>query len=339
MIHGVSFTALLASNDESAVGAMRSLQEAGLWIPQDVAIVGFDDRPEAVVQSPALTSVHCSAFESGYQALGLLLEHITGSRQDAEIVKVATRLVLRQSCGCLPGYMLPTSSSAGNQQPLPQSDQAAAGQRFVQMLAEMVMAETQSLSPQETLALCERLLEAFTTSLQYGDAAAFHLALEEILWRVEALGDNAHAWQNVLSMLRTEALTLLGAEPGAASGRQIEDMLHQARIAISASVQRQHMRYLVHQSQQADRAGPLTIRLLTALDEPQVFEALTEHLPRLGIRHVGIAFFEAEGDDPVAGAPCAPSPPPTARPSVSPAAPSRPTTSILNRSAWYCCRW
>lgn len=296
---GVSFTAVLASNDESAVGAMRALQEAGLRIPQDVAIVGFDDRPEAVVQSPPLTTVHCSAFESGCQALELLLGHIAGGKQGSGIVKVATRLVVRQSCGCLPGYML-TASPGDDQLPHPQPNLVATREGLTQALAEMVMAETQSLSSQETLKLCERLLEAFATSLRCGDTAAFHLALEEILWRIERLGDNAHAWQKVLSTLRIEALTMLDAEPGALSSRQIEDMLHQARIAVSASVQRQYMQYLVQQSQQSDRAGPLTMRLLTALDELQIFEALTEHLPRLGIRHIGVASFEAEGDDPVA---------------------------------------
>ncbi|MCX7680581.1 MAG: substrate-binding domain-containing protein [Anaerolineae bacterium] len=296
---GVSFTAVLASNDESALGAMRALQEAGLQIPHDVAIVGFDDRPEAVVQSPPLTSIHCSAFEAGYQALGLLLERLAGRGRDTEIVKVTTRLVVRQSCGCPPGYILPTVSSGGWLFPS-HSDQTAARQRFAQTLAEMVMAETHNLSYQETCTLCERLLEAFTTSLRCGDAAVFHLALEDLLWRVAALGDNAHAWQKVLSALRSEALALLDVEASTASDRQIEDMLHRACVAVSASVQRQYMQYLVHQSQQADRAGPLTIRLLTALDEPQIFGALEEHLLRLGIRHIGIAFFEAEGDDPVA---------------------------------------
>jgi DNA-binding LacI/PurR family transcriptional regulator len=49
---GVSFTAVLASNDESAIGAMTALRGAGLRIPQDMAVVGFDDSLEAVTQTP-----------------------------------------------------------------------------------------------------------------------------------------------------------------------------------------------------------------------------------------------------------------------------------------------
>lgn len=52
---GVPFTAVLASNDESAIGAMTALREAGLRVPQDMAVIGFDDRLEASAQMPPLT--------------------------------------------------------------------------------------------------------------------------------------------------------------------------------------------------------------------------------------------------------------------------------------------
>src|SRR6266540_3826383 len=52
---GVPFTAVLASNDESAIGAMSVLKTAGLRIPQDVAIIGIDDTFEAITQVPPLT--------------------------------------------------------------------------------------------------------------------------------------------------------------------------------------------------------------------------------------------------------------------------------------------
>ena len=53
---GAAFTAVLASNDESAFGALQALGEAGLKIPQDVAIIGFDDRPECAVQESVSTA-------------------------------------------------------------------------------------------------------------------------------------------------------------------------------------------------------------------------------------------------------------------------------------------
>ena len=75
---GAPFTAILASNDESALGAMEALREAGIRVPQDVAIIGFDDRPESAVQEPALTSVAVPLFEMGYRAVEQLLRQIQG---------------------------------------------------------------------------------------------------------------------------------------------------------------------------------------------------------------------------------------------------------------------
>ena len=96
----MSFTAVLASNDESAIGAMAALRAAGLRIPQDIAIIGFDDSLEAVTQAPPLTTLHSSPFEMGFQALELLLELIEGRKTNTRVVQVPMHLVIRQSCGC-----------------------------------------------------------------------------------------------------------------------------------------------------------------------------------------------------------------------------------------------
>src|SRR5689334_20622764 len=59
---GASFTAVLSSNDESALGAMQAIEEAGKKIPQDIAIIGFDNRLEGAVHEPGLSSVHVPLF-------------------------------------------------------------------------------------------------------------------------------------------------------------------------------------------------------------------------------------------------------------------------------------
>jgi len=97
---GVNFTAVMASNDESALGAMSALKEAGLRIPEDVAVIGFDNRLEGAAHEPGLSSIHVPLFDIGYRAVELILQRIKGNEPIAETVKVETRLVSRQSCGC-----------------------------------------------------------------------------------------------------------------------------------------------------------------------------------------------------------------------------------------------
>jgi len=74
------FTALFAHSDLIALGAIARLREAGMRVPDDVSVVGFDDLPVAAVVDPPLTTVHQPTREKGAFAAELLLGHVTGAR-------------------------------------------------------------------------------------------------------------------------------------------------------------------------------------------------------------------------------------------------------------------
>jgi DNA-binding LacI/PurR family transcriptional regulator len=76
---GSKFTALFAHSDLIALGAIARLRAAGLRVPDDVSVVGFDDLPVAAVFDPPLTTVHQATEEKGAFAAGLLLAHVTGA--------------------------------------------------------------------------------------------------------------------------------------------------------------------------------------------------------------------------------------------------------------------
>lgn len=94
-------TAIFASNDSMAIGALSALREAGIRVPADMAVVGFDDIPLARYMSPPLSSVHVAIDELGARATTRLLDALTekaprGARK-REVLK--TRLMVRESCG------------------------------------------------------------------------------------------------------------------------------------------------------------------------------------------------------------------------------------------------
>jgi LacI family transcriptional regulator len=76
---GVKFDAIFAHNDLSATGAMQAVLDSGRRIPQDVAVVGFDDIPMAAHTQPPLTTVHQPLREMGEAAARTLLAHFEGS--------------------------------------------------------------------------------------------------------------------------------------------------------------------------------------------------------------------------------------------------------------------
>ena len=91
---------LFAGNNFIAIGALRALRDAGLQVPEDLALVGFDDLPANLVVDPFLTVVAQPAYEMGRQATELLLARLSGEAPKAyqEIV-LPTELIVRQSSG------------------------------------------------------------------------------------------------------------------------------------------------------------------------------------------------------------------------------------------------
>jgi LacI family transcriptional regulator len=93
-------TAIFAANDSMAIGAMSALREAGLRVPEDMAVAGFDDIPIARYTSPPLTSVHVSIAELGGRAVETLLHAMVHKgAHTRRHQRLATTLVVRQSCG------------------------------------------------------------------------------------------------------------------------------------------------------------------------------------------------------------------------------------------------
>jgi DNA-binding LacI/PurR family transcriptional regulator len=102
-------TALFAANDQMALGVLRSLNEAGRRVPDEISIVGFDDIPEAAYFTPPLTTVRQDFNEMGRLSLHVLLEQIEGGAAAAPRTTVAPALIVRSSTGPPPGQ--PTSAT------------------------------------------------------------------------------------------------------------------------------------------------------------------------------------------------------------------------------------
>jgi LacI family transcriptional regulator len=94
-------TAIFASNDSMAVGALSALRDCGVQVPEDMALAGFDDVPIAAYLTPALTSVQVGIHSLGVRAIEALLDAVENQEQhQKQQVIMSTRLSLRESCGC-----------------------------------------------------------------------------------------------------------------------------------------------------------------------------------------------------------------------------------------------
>jgi DNA-binding LacI/PurR family transcriptional regulator len=90
---------IFAANNLMTMGAMRALHDLGVSIPEQVALIGFDDMPWAQDLNPALTAVSQPGYELGSQAVQLLLKRIEHPESAYQKVTLQPRLIVRQSCG------------------------------------------------------------------------------------------------------------------------------------------------------------------------------------------------------------------------------------------------
>jgi DNA-binding LacI/PurR family transcriptional regulator len=93
-------TALLLPDDEVAIGMLWALEQQGLRVPEQVAVIGFDDHPAAAYARPPLTTLAQPAAEAGARLAQLLLDGLKDPQQIAGCaIKLPARLVIRESCG------------------------------------------------------------------------------------------------------------------------------------------------------------------------------------------------------------------------------------------------
>jgi diguanylate cyclase (GGDEF)-like protein len=277
---GRPFTAVLASNDVSAIGAIRALAETGRRVPEDAAVVGFDDQPLAFANRPPLATVRYPLADAGALALERLVAMVKGEDSGPDEIRVPTRFVGRRSCGCLP--------AAGD-------DEAVAalvtGPPWSPLLVEIdhTLAEAGSPLPDAVRRrLSQRLVDGWAGSLTSRTSEPFERALLELLDGIEKGGDAGHRWQAALSRLRARDLPALDPPARMAAER----LLHLGRIALSESAERAAARQRLLGSARADRLSALTVPLQSVQDEPEIPALVVRYAPEVGLRPVCLAQYE-----------------------------------------------
>ncbi len=94
---GIAFDAIVAASDLVALGAIQTLRQRGLRVPEDVAVIGYDDIDAATLSTPGLTTIRQDVIKAGNLLVSKLLRIIDGHRARSE--RLPTSLVIRGSCG------------------------------------------------------------------------------------------------------------------------------------------------------------------------------------------------------------------------------------------------
>ena len=101
-------TAIVAANNRMTIGGMRALRELDLAVPQDIALVSFDDFEWADLFQPRLTAIAQPIHAMGGEAVRLLLDRLTKPEQPPRTIRLTPKFVHRESCGCPPTTEYPS---------------------------------------------------------------------------------------------------------------------------------------------------------------------------------------------------------------------------------------
>jgi DNA-binding LacI/PurR family transcriptional regulator/GAF domain-containing protein len=280
----VEFDALVAANDNMAIGALTELQVRGVRIPLNVAVAGFGDSESATTLNPPLTTVRQPVYEQGRLATEMLLERLSGARVSREVV-LPTELVVRRSCGC----MMPavTRAQAGRVAVIGQGSDAVPSTQHERILGA-VMQDVAS-QPEVTPVQVRRLLGAFASDLGAGQQGAFLSALEAIVAQTSTQA-GVSVWQEVLSAMRQHTCAYLNTE----TLNKAENLWHQARVYIGDIARRMAVRETLEAEQRSAQLRAVGYELDAAADLSELLQILGDHLPRVGIPRGYIALYDED---------------------------------------------
>jgi len=203
------FEAVAVVDDETALGVLDTLHAMGLSVPEDLAVVGFDDQPGAEFSRPPLTTVRQPLHEQGRRAVEMVLAQLAGGTAPQPVI-LPTQLVVRRSCGCL----LETALQALKVEGWPDTNEpweAALAARWEQVLAEFgrPLRVIGNFKPEAA----EELLAAFRDQLKGELPGSFLSGLDHRLREVTERAGQGQACQEALLALRRQVLPIVGGNP------------------------------------------------------------------------------------------------------------------------------
>jgi diguanylate cyclase (GGDEF)-like protein len=270
--------AIVAVNDDMAIGVVNALLARGVRVPEDVAVIGFDDLDAARFCFPPLTTVRQPFHRQGRVAAELLVAQCRGEPVPKRVV-LRTELVRRRSCGCGPL----AGCGAGD----PGSGEPTVG---FETQRERVVADAAacfgSAASDADVHACARVYDALAAEVR-GSPGEFLRALEDALRsRLEA-GEPIAPWQDAIGVIRRAAL-----RSPEATLAPIDDLLHGARALAGRYAERAVLDERARAESVARSLNEASGALASSFDRSALVDNLSRHLPRLGIRHAYVSVPE-----------------------------------------------
>ncbi len=289
--------ALVVIDDGTALMVLNALQARGIRVPDDVALVGFDDIEDSRYVTPPLTTVRQPLQMQARRAAELVLAQLRGEAVDPQVLLPA-ELVVRRSCGCLEATILQARVEASGYTP---ADAVLPFEAALLTRREAILTDiARDVSGrgdgdpiyQQIVRQAGWLIDAFVTALKAGEAGSpseiFLWVLDEILRQAMQEQRDVMAWQDGISTLRRYALSCAGV---GTLCLQIENLLQQARVMVGAAAQQAQAFQRLQAGRRDQTLREIGQNLITATHIEALLDVLSYELPRLEIPAAYISLY------------------------------------------------
>jgi len=276
------FEALVAANDSMALGALSELSSRGIRVPEQVMVVGFDDVPEGRWGKPSLSTLRQPLPSLADAALSHVLDQLAG-RSPSPLTLIAGELVPRESCGCrsLFDSLGKTPRLSG---PVPPESPGA--QRLPVQVAQLEL-ELRDLHPGGSELLPQNwrgeLAASFASEVDGGESHGLG-CFGELLSAAASSGRELGDWQRVVSALQSS----VPRERRAAA----DSLLYRYRVHAGDAAERQQAALRIRSEAMLHQTIAAGSDVLGFFSLPAMFDALSGHLPSMGMRGCLVALYE-----------------------------------------------
>ena len=267
---GMPCTAILTGTDMNALGLMQALQSAGYRIPEDVAVIGFDDVTETQFADPPLTTVRQRIDALGSEAAELLIDMLEGRPVSPTLHTIPTQLIKRVSCGCNP-------LERGMTAPVPADLEALASQLVSQLIAPAAL--DPETAPSDIWPDVDLVLQSFQAALS-GAPLPSADALERAWRQTIKLSTSPETLLNLVYTLRRTSYQTEVLQDNQRAER-FEHFCEQARQTLMHAIMGYHSTSVDWLAQLMQANYSMTIELLSGDQESIQSLAWLEPTPAL----------------------------------------------------------
>ncbi len=288
---GADIEALVTASDIFSCAAIKELARMGIKVPFDLAVVGYNNRPEGVELAPSLTTVDNRFINHGYRAVEELFRHIKDGKPLAPEILMPSEMIIRESCGCLEESVrraIPRMPSLAPEVclALAQDSQPALSLRLISELRDFLQGEHCEATLLEWL---PSIVQAFFDQLlNDSNEKMLTFILKSCVFEMKER-NRIEICQNLISELRRLLLPVLFQSE---LWLKAENLFHQARVILCQTL---NSPILDNHSPELGLARNTSL-IQSSMSVITLTEIIKEELPKMGIPGCYLALYEKQGN-------------------------------------------